>query len=89
MTHLGVLGHAHRAQPWSDDRIAAGGKWKGEIFQAIDSVRLAVLLITAEPAPQTSSSRQKSRTFSPVANGVVFKLSPSSGGHVAGSSTPG
>jgi hypothetical protein len=47
MSHLGVLGHAHRAKAWSDDQIAAGANWKGEIFQAIDGAKAAVLLITA------------------------------------------
>ena len=47
MTHLGVLGYAHRTKAWSDDQIAAGANWEKEILKAIESAKIAVLLITA------------------------------------------
>jgi hypothetical protein len=47
MTHLGVLGNAHQSKAWCDDLIGAGADWNKEILRAIDSAKVAVLLITS------------------------------------------
>ncbi len=47
LCHLGVLGHAaDLTDVWSDDRMGAGTDWQSEVQRAIETARVAVLLVT-------------------------------------------
>jgi hypothetical protein len=47
-THLKPLERDGRLELWDDTRIQAGDKWRNEIREAIESCRVAILLISAD-----------------------------------------
>lgn len=47
VTHLGVLEEEGLLQTWNDRKIGAGDEWFGEIRKAMDTARVAVLLVSA------------------------------------------
>ncbi len=47
VTHLGVLEHEGLLQTWNDRNIGAGEEWFEEIQNAMDTARVAVLLVSA------------------------------------------
>jgi hypothetical protein len=47
VTHLGVLEEEGLLQTWNDRKIGAGDEWFEEIRKAMDTARVAVLLISA------------------------------------------
>lgn len=46
LSHLGVLGNANLIDVWSDDQIGAGADWEAEINQAINSAKVAILMVS-------------------------------------------
>lgn len=47
VTHLGVLEHEGLLQTWNDRNIGAGDEWFEEIQKAMDTARVAILLVSA------------------------------------------
>lgn len=46
--HLKPYMRSETITPWSDQRIAAGARWRGEILQALERAKVAVLLVSPD-----------------------------------------
>jgi hypothetical protein len=73
MEHLAVLERWGLIHAWSDNRIAAGADWQGEIEEALSRSRVAVLLVSPPfLASQFVWEEEMPRIVAHAANGMLI-----------------